>query len=222
MMTLALPARLVATFSIVAVDPGTEEIGVAVASKFIAVGAVVPWAKAEVGAVATQAMLNPSYGPDGLRLLESGIAPQEVLDQLMLADAGRDERQAGIVDTRGCAATFTGKKCIPWAGGLTGAHYCVQGNCLAGPEVLNAMARTFEGAGGEMGDRLIAALMAGQKAGGDARGKQAAALLVVHKGWGFGGFSDRYRDLRVDDHAEPIDELQRIYRLHKQTFPPPP
>lgn len=152
---------------------------------------------------------------------QSGTEPQKVLDNLLAADKGRDRRQVGIVDAKGRAATFTGKRCNPWAGGKTGRNYCVQGNILVGPQVVDAMAKAFEGGKGDLGERMIAALSAGQKAGGDKRGKQSAALLIVRKGAGYSGFNDRYRDLRVDDHKEPITELLRIYRLHKQIFPPP-
>jgi len=211
----------VATFSIVAFDPDTGELGVAVQSKFIAVGAVVPWAAAEVGAIATQSWANTTYGPAGLKLLKAGSAPQEVLEKLLAADRGREQRQVGIVDAKGRAATFTGKRCLPWAGGKTGENYCVQGNILAGPGVVDAMAKAFEAGRGDLGERMIAALSAGQQAGGDKRGKQSAALLIVRKGAGYSGFNDRYRDLRVDDHGEPIKELLRIYRLHKRIFRPP-
>jgi len=211
----------VATFSIAAFDPKTGELGVAVQSKFLAVGAVVPWAKAGVGAVATQARANTTYGPEGLRRLSAGDEPAKVLAKLLAADKGRDHRQVGLVDARGRTATHTGKKCLPWAGGKTGRNYCVQGNILAGPRVVDAMARGFEGAAGDLGERMLAALAAGQKAGGDRRGRQSAAILVVRKGAGYGGFNDRYRDLRVDDHPEPIRELLRIYRLHQRIFPPP-
>ncbi len=216
------PAGLppVATFSIVARDPATGELGIAVQSKFIAVGAVVPWARAGVGAVATQAWANTTFGPKGLDLLEKGLAPQEVLDRLLADDAGREQRQVGIVDAKGHAATSTGKKCNAWAGGKTGEGFCCQGNILAGEEVVDSMARAFREAKGDLGDRLIAALEAGQRAGGDRRGMQSAALLVVREGWGYGEFDDRYRDLRVDDHESPIAELKRIYALHKQVFPP--
>jgi uncharacterized Ntn-hydrolase superfamily protein len=211
----------VATFSIVAFDPNTDELGVAVQSKFIAVGAVVPWARAGVGAIATQSWANTTYGPEGLKLLKAGEEPKKVLAKLLAADKARERRQVGILDAKGRPATFTGKRCQPWAGGKTGQNYCVQGNILAGPQVVDAMAKAFEAARGDLGERMIAALSAGQRAGGDKRGKQSAALLIVRKGAGYSGFNDRYRDLRVDDHAEPIKELLRIYRLHKRIFPPP-
>lgn len=215
----------VATFSIVACDPKTGELGVGVQSRFLAVGAVVPWAKAGVGAVATQSLANTTYGPDGLKLLASGIAPEEVVKQLTEGDREKNVRQLGIVNVAGKAATFTGSECHAWAGGRTGANFAAQGNILAGEGVVAAMAESFEksaDSGKELGQRLIDALQAGQKAGGDQRGMQSAALLVVREGWGYAGLNDRYRDLRVDDHAEPIHELQRLYDLHKRLFPAPP
>ncbi len=211
----------VATFSIAAFDPETGEIGVAVQSKFIAVGAVVPWVKAGVGALATQSWANTTYGPKGLAMLEAGKSPQEVIEALTAADERSAFRQVGIVDATGRVATFTGKRCNDWAGGRTGKHYTVQGNILAGQQVVDAMAEAFEKAEGDLGDRMIASLMAGQAAGGDTRGKQSAALYIAREKAGYSGFNDRYRDIRVDDHPEPIKELRRIYRLHKRVFPPP-
>ena len=212
----------VATFSIVAFDPDTQELGIAVQSKFLGVGAVVPWAKAGVGAIATQSFANTTWGPRGLELLAGGRSAQETIDELVKEDRGRDRRQVGIVGAKGDAATFTGAQCMEWAGGLTGEHFCVQGNILAGEAVVEAMAKGFEESVGEdLGERLIDALAAGQAAGGDKRGMQSAALYVVREGGGYAGLNDRYRDLRVDDHEQPIDELRRIYRLHKQLFPPP-
>lgn len=215
---------LVATYSIVAADPRTGEIGVAVQSRFLAVGAVVPWAKAGVGAVATQSLANTTYGPAGLKLLADGVAPDVAIKQLTEADADRERRQVGLVTADGKAASFTGAKCLEWAGGRTGPNYAVQGNILAGEAVVAAMAASFEhsaDSGKELGQRLIDALAAGQAEGGDRRGMQSAALLVVREGWGYAGLNDRYRDLRVDDHAEPIAELQRIYDLHRRVFPRP-
>lgn len=209
----------IATFSIVAFDPETGELGVAVQSKFIAVGAVVPHAKADVGAVATQSWANPTYGPDGLAALALGKTPQETLDTLLAADPERAKRQAGIIDATGRAATATGDGCMAWAGGKVGKHCAAQGNILAGPEVVDGMVAAFEATEGELALRLLAALDAGQAAGGDRRGMQSAALLIVRAGWGYGGQSDRYRDLRVDDHATPIAELRRIYELHVRLFP---
>ena len=211
------------TFSIVARDLQTGEVGVAVQSKFLAVGAVVPWARAGVGAIATQAWANASYGPEGLKLLASGLPAQETLHQLLHADEGRESRQVGIIGTTGNPVTYTGRECYPWAGGLVGEHYTCQGNILVGEDTVKAMARKFEEASGLLCDRLLAALAAGQAAGGDSRGKQSAALLVVREHGGYGGFNDRFIDLRVDDHPAPIDELQRLLQMHKlYLFPPDP
>ncbi|MBI3286590.1 MAG: DUF1028 domain-containing protein [Chloroflexi bacterium] len=206
------------TFSIVAYDPAKAEWGVAVQSKFLAVGAAVPWAKAGSGSIATQAWANLTYGPQGLKLLEQGLSADEVVKRLTDADEGRDHRQLGVVDTRGNAAAYTGVECLHWAGHLVGRHYCCQGNILAGPEVGKEMARVFESAQGELADRLLAALFAGQEAGGDSRGQESAALLVVRESGGYGGFSDRLIDLRVDDHERPIAELERLLKLHRLYF----
>jgi len=219
----AAPSRglpVVATFSIVAFDPETKELGIAVQSKFIAVGSVVPWAKAGVGAIATQSYANTSYGPRGLELLAKH-KPDEVLAMLTADDKDATDRQVGIVNAQGEAATFTGDECNAWAGGLKGKNYCVQGNILAGEAVVKDMAKSFEASKGDLGERLIAALQAGQDAGGDSRGMQSAALLIVREGWGYGGYNDRFRDLRVDDHAQPIKELKRIYDLHRAIFKRP-
>jgi uncharacterized Ntn-hydrolase superfamily protein len=212
---------VVATFSIVAYDPETQELGVAVQSKFIAVGSVVPWAKAGVGAVATQSYANTTYGPKALDLLGQGDEPDVVMKKITEADRKASVRQVGIVDIKGRAATFTGEKCSSWAGGLKGENFACQGNILASEEVVKNMAKSFQESKGDLGERLIAALQAGQDAGGDSRGMQSAALLIVRDGWGYGGFNDRYRDLRVDDHKEPIKELKRIYDLHREIFPRP-
>ena len=209
---------IVATFSIVAFDPETESLGVAVQSKFLAVGAVVPWARAGVGALATQAMANYNYGPNGLDLMSEGRSAEETVEALTGADEGRDHRQLGVVDARGGVATFTGSECFDWAGGVTGGHYAAQGNILVGRETVGAMARTYEEAGGDLAARLLAALDAGQEAGGDSRGRQSAALLVVREGGGYGGDNDRVIDLRVDDHSDPIKELVRIRDLHTLYF----
>ncbi|MDC3412723.1 DUF1028 domain-containing protein [Aquibacillus sp. 3ASR75-11] len=210
--------KTIATFSIVGFDPETGELGVGVQSKFIAVGSVVPWAKAGVGAVATQAFGNPSYGPDGLQLLEEGKSPEEALQALLAHDSDREERQVGIIDAKGNAATFTGENCYDWAGGVTGKNYAVQGNILVNEETVTAMGRAFEENKGSLAERLLAALDAAQTAGGDSRGKQSAALYVVKEQGGYGGFNDRYIDLRVDDHPEPIDELARLYKLQQLYF----
>lgn len=211
------------TFSIVARDAQTGEFGIAVQSKFLAVGAVVPWAKAGVGAIATQSWANTSYGPRGLELLASGLTATEVLARLIDEDDDRASRQVGVVGIDGEPASFTGEECYPWAGGRIGKHCTCQGNILAGEETVLAMARTFEETPGQLCDRLMAALAAGQAAGGDSRGQQSAALLVVRQGGGYGGFNDRFIDLRVDDHPRPIEELKRILQLHKlYLFPPEP
>jgi len=207
------PPDLVATFSIVGFDPTTGDLGIAVQSKFFAVGAVVPWARAGVGAIATQSVANTAFGPDGLALLATGEAPEDVLARLLDDDSSKELRQLGIVDAQGHAATFTGASCLAWAGGRTGEDYAVQGNILAGPAVVDAMADTFETTGGDLGSRLVAALAAGQAAGGDARGRQSAALVVVREGGGYGGHNDRYIDLRVDDNAAPIRELRRLLHM---------
>ena len=210
--------RTVATFSIVAFDSETGSLGVAVQSKFLAVGAVVPWARAGVGAVATQALANYNYGSRGLELLREGKTAAETVEALVSADDEREHRQLGVVDAAGRAATFTGGECFEWAGGVAGEHYAAQGNILVGRETVGAMAKTFEEITGDPAGRLLAALEAGQAAGGDSRGKQSAALLVVREGGGYGGDNDRVLDLRVDDHPEPIRELLRLRGLHTLYF----
>jgi uncharacterized Ntn-hydrolase superfamily protein len=211
------------TFSIVARDPQTGELGIAVESKFLAVGAVVPWAKAGIGAIATQSWANTTYGPRGLELLASGLSAAETLARLTSEDEGRADRQVGIIGVHSEPATFTGDQCFPWAGGQVGELYTCQGNILVSEETVHSMARTFEQTTGHLSDRLVAALAAGQAAGGDSRGQQSAALLVVREGGGYSGFNDRFIDLRVDDHPQPIDELHRILQLHKlYLFPPEP
>jgi len=216
--TSSQPIPVFGTFSIVARDPGTGDLGVAVQSRVLAVGAVVPWAKAGVGAVATQAFANPTFGPRGLKLLEEGKTPEEALLVLLESNEGRDERQVGIIDARGRTAAHTGSACTEWAGARRGEDFCVQGNILASEEVVAAMARAFREAQGDLGSRMLAALQAGQNAGGDRRGMQSAALLIVREKGGYGGFDDRYCDLRVDDHEDPIRELARLYRLHREIF----
>ena len=218
-----VPEPPVATFSIVARDPATGDLGIAVQSKFFGVGSVVPWAKAEVGAVATQAWANVRYGPEGLRLIEEGKSAKEAVHALTTADRRAARRQLGIVDRNGVAAAHTGEKCSDWAGHRLGEQFTVQGNILAGKKVVDAMAEAYVAArakeGGELADWLTAALVAGQAAGGDKRGRQSAALLVVRKDGGYGGTSDRFVDLRVEDHKRPIEELQRLLALHKRFFP---
>ncbi len=205
----------VATFSIVAADVARGEWGIAVASRFLAVGAVVPWARAGAGAVATQSYGNTTFGPAGLDLMQQGVPAQEALDRLLAADEGRAQRQVGVVDRSGRAVTFTGAECFAWAGGRTGPGYACQGNILTGPQVVERMAEAFEGTSGELAMRLFAALAAGDRAGGDSRGRQSAALLVVRPGGGYAGFNDRALDLRVDDAPNPIPRLRRLIELHQ-------
>ncbi len=206
------------TFSLVAYEAATETWGVAVQSKFIAVGAVVPFAEAGAGAIATQALANVAYGTEGLKLLRLGVDAPEVVRRLTAADSGRDERQLGVVDARGRAASFTGSKCLEWAGHEVGDGFACQGNILFGPEVVHAMARAYTTSAGDLLDRLLAALVAGQREGGDRRGMQSAALFAVRKGGGYGGTTDRWVDLRVDDHPHPIEELKRVFRLYDLTM----
>ena len=211
------------TFSIVALDSASGELGIAVQSKFLSVGAVVPWVRAGVGAVATQSFANTTFGPLGLAALARGTAPEDVLGALLADDEGRATRQVGIVDAQGRGASFTGAECIGWAGGRTGAGYAAQGNCLAGAAVVDALAETFAAASGPLSYRLVAALAAAQAAGGDKRGQQSAALIVEKPGGGYGAFNDRYVDLRVDDHPAPVAELRRILDLHAlYVFPAEP
>ena len=211
-------ARPVSTFSLVACDLDRGQWGVAVASKFLAVGSVVPWAEPQAGAVATQSYANPRYGPDGLALLRQGLSAEEVVRRLTEADDGRDQRQLGIVDAAGRGATFTGPACHGWAGGRAGDGYAAQGNILVSAATVDALAETFESPSGSLAERLLAALAAGDAAGGDSRGRQSAALLVVERDGGYAGLSDVVVDLRVDDHGAPIDELQRLYGIHRQLF----
>jgi uncharacterized Ntn-hydrolase superfamily protein len=211
--------QTVATYSIVACDLPAGQWGVAVQSRFLAVGSVVPWAEPHVGAIATQSYANPRYGPDGLALLREGRAAEEVIEALTSADEGRDERQVGIVDGAGRAATFTGKACHEWAGGRTGDCYAAQGNILVSEATVDALAATFEAnAHLELGQRLIECLAAAQAAGGDRRGQQSASLLVAEKDAGYAKLSDTVIDLRVDDHERPIAELRRLFSLHQELF----
>jgi uncharacterized Ntn-hydrolase superfamily protein len=202
------------TFSIVARDPLTGDFGIAVASKFLAVGAVVPHARAGVGAVATQAAANVRYGPDGLALLSDGIAATEAVQRLTAADEGRDHRQLGIVDANGTAATYTGTGCIDWAGGRTADNVACQGNILTGADVVDALMDTFLVGGAAFPELLLGALKAADSAGGDKRGRESAALLVVRENGGYGGNNDRWIDLRVDDHPAPVDEISRLLELN--------
>jgi uncharacterized Ntn-hydrolase superfamily protein len=210
---------VVATYSIVACDLPAGQWGVAVQSKFLAVGAVVPWAEPHVGAIATQSYANPRYGPDGLALLREGRSADEVIESLTAADEGRAERQVGVVDGAGRAATFTGDACQEWAGGRTGDCYAAQGNILVSAATVDALAVTFESNSHlELGQRLIECLAAAQAAGGDRRGQQSASLLVVGKDAGYAKLSDTVIDLRVDDHERPIAELRRLFSLHEELF----
>jgi len=210
--------HITATFSIVAYDAETEEWGIGVASKVLAVGYIVPWARAGVGAVATQAMVNMSFGPDGMALLEEGYSAEDTVDELLSADEGREERQLGIVDGGGMPAAFTGAETLDWSGHIIEDHYTVQGNILTGEDVLVEMERAYLETDGPLARRLVEALKAGEAAGGDSRGKESAALLVVKEGGGYQGVGDRLVDIRVDDHAEPVAELARIYDMWEVHF----
>lgn len=210
---------LVATYSIAACDLGAAQWGVATQSKFLAVGSVVPWAEPGAGAVATQAYANPRYGPDGLALLRGGASAEETVSRLTADDPGRDDRQLGVVDAHGGSATYTGSSCYGWAGGIAGTCFAAQGNILVGAETVDALAETFRGSEGRpLAERLLACLAAAQAAGGDRRGQQSAALLVVARDGGYAGLSDVLVDLRVDDHAAPIEELGRLFRSHELLF----
>jgi uncharacterized Ntn-hydrolase superfamily protein len=206
------------TFSIVAADPAAGDWGVAVASKFPCVGAVVPWAKAGVGAVATQSWANTAFGPEGLASMEAGSGAEQTLRRLLDADEGREDRQVGLVDRAGSPATFTGVRCMAWAGGIVGDGFAAQGNILVGEPVVTELAATFVAAEGDLCDRLLAALLAGDAAGGDRRGRQSAALLVVREGGGYEGRNDRYIDLRVDDHPDAPTELARLFEVWDRTM----
>jgi uncharacterized Ntn-hydrolase superfamily protein len=213
------PEPVVATYSIVACDREAAQWGVAVQSKFLAVGSVVPWAEPHVGAIATQSYANPRYGPDGLTLLREGHSAQEVVAALTEDDPDRAQRQVGVVDGRGGAASFTGEECHDWAGGRTGDCYAAQGNILVSAATVDALAATFESNGHlELGQRLIECLAAAQAAGGDRRGQQSASLLVVERDAGYAKLSDTVVDLRVDDHERPIAELRRLLTLHQELF----
>jgi len=202
------------TFSIVAFDPKTGDLGVAVQSKFPCVGSIVPWAKSNVGAVATQANINTTFGPRGLKLLEEGFSSSEVLSKLLEDDDLREQRQVGIIDAKGNAVAFTGKDCFYWAGHVVGENFSCQGNILVSEETVKSMAEAFQETNGDLADKLLAVLSAADEEGrGDVRGKQSAALLIVREKGGFGGFTDVMVDLRVDDHKEPIKELIRIFEM---------
>jgi uncharacterized Ntn-hydrolase superfamily protein len=216
---MAESAPLVATYSIAACDLAAGQWGVATQSKFLAVGSVVPWAAPHVGAIATQAYANPRYGPDGLALLRAGTSAEEVVGRLTEADEGRADRQLGVVDAHGGSATYTGTGCYDWAGGLAGPCFAAQGNILVGHETVDALATTFTATeGAPLAERLIECLAAAQAAGGDRRGQQSAALLVVEADGGYAGLSDLLVDLRVDDHPMPVGELARLYGMHDLLF----
>jgi len=206
------------TFSIVACDTGQKTWGVAVASKFPAVGAVVPWARAEAGAIATQSFANTSFGPRGLDLLAKGVSAEETLSSLLSDDPDRESRQVGIVDSLGGSVTFSGSSCFAWAGGVTGSCYAIQGNILANDQVVPAMQKTFLESKGELPGRLFASLLAGDRAGGDRRGRQSAAIYVAKPKGGYGGFIDRWIDYRVDDHKDPVLRLGELLTLHHLYF----
>lgn len=208
----------IATFSIVAYDPDSVAWGIAVASKFPGVGAVVPWAEAGSGAVATQSYANTAFGPQGLALMKNGVSATEALNQLIEADEEQDLRQAGMVDLSGGAATYTGKKCLDWAGGQAGDHFAAQGNILTGPETIEAMVAAFEKSTDPLPERLFSALLAGDRAGGDRRGRQSAAIFVVKDQAGYGGYNDRWIDYRVDDHEDPVPRLGELLTLHELYF----
>ena len=213
-----MPSRI-ATYSICACDLEAGQWGVATQSKFLAVGSVVPWAEPQVGAIATQAYANPRYGPNGLALLKGGSSAEEAVERLTSADDGRMHRQLGIVDAEGRSATYTGDECHAWAGGRAGDGYAAQGNILVSGATVDAIAETFEATAGErLAERLLDCLDAAEAAGGDSRGRQSAALLVVERDGGYANLSDVLVDLRVDDHADPLVELRRLYRMHHALF----
>jgi len=209
----------VATYSLCACDLAAGQWGVATQSKFLAVGSVVPWAEPHVGAIATQAYANPRYGPEGLALLREGLSAEDVVDRLTSADDERAHRQLGVVDAAGRAATYTGDDCLAWAGGRTGEGYAAQGNILVSGATVDALAETFESSAGKpLAERLLDSLDAAEAAGGDSRGRQSAALIVVERDGGYASLSDVLVDLRVDDHPDPLVELRRIYRMHDALF----
>ena len=211
-------ARTIATYSIAACDLDASQWGVATQSKFLAVGSVVPWAEPHVGAIATQAYANPRYGTEGLSFLREGLSAEEVVGRLTAADEGRDQRQLGVVDREGRSASFTGAECLEWAGGRTGPCYAAQGNILVSAATVDAIAETFESSKGTLAERLLDCLDAAQAAGGDRRGQQSAALLVVEQDGGYAKLSDTIVELRVEDHELPLEELRRLYRLHEALF----
>lgn len=206
--------RWIMTFSIVAYDPKNKEWGVAVQSKFVAVGAIVSFAKADVGAIATQAYANTSYGPKGLELLSKGMIAEDVIELLTEQDPEKEKRQIGIVDSRGNTASFTGQECFDWAGHIVGRNYCCQGNILASGKVVMEMAKAYENTNGDMVERFFAALEAAQEAGGDKRGRESAAILIVKEKGAYDGGTDRYIDIRVDEHPTPIKELRKVFDVY--------
>jgi uncharacterized Ntn-hydrolase superfamily protein len=214
----AMSQNVVSTFSIVGRDSVTGELGIAVASRFFAVGSVVPWAKAGIGAVATQSYANTTFGWRGLELLEKGADPGQVMKILLQNDTDPNRRQFGIVSSNGQSVTYTGTGCAPWAGGRSGPNYACQGNILAGESVVVEMEKAWLTTQGSLADRLYAALMAGEKAGGDSRGKQSAAILVVKQNAGYGGYTDRAIDIRIDDHAEPFVEIGRLLNYAQMNY----
>jgi len=211
-------ARTIATYSFAACDLDSGQWGVATQSKFLAVGSVVPWAEPHVGAIATQAYANPRYGTEGLSFLREGLSAEEVVGRLTAADEGRDQRQLGVVDREGRSASFTGAECLEWAGGRTGPCYAAQGNILVSAATVDAIAETFESSNGTLAERLLDCLDAAQAGGGDRRGQQSAALLVVEQDGGYAKLSDTIVELRVEDHELPLEELRRLYRLHEALF----
>jgi len=206
------------TFSVVACDLEEQAWGVAVASKFPAVGAVVPWAQAEVGAVATQSFANTSFGPRGLAMMATGLSAQETLIRLLEEDSDKELRQVGLVDAKGGSATYSGNGCFAWAGGVNGKGYAIQGNILKSGRVVPAMEKAFLKTKGSLPRRLYAALLAGDRAGGDKRGRQSAAIYVVKPRGGYGGFVDRWIDYRVDDHEDPAMRLGELLEMHDLYF----
>ena len=210
--------RRISTFSIVGFDPDTGEIGIAVQSKFLGVGSVVPWARAGIGAIALQSWSNTSYAESALKMMSEGVHPEEIMAVLTGPDDMREQRQVGIVDCKGRSATYSGSSCMDWAGGICGENFAAQGNILVGKATVDALAETFISGKGDLSSRLTSALAAGQKAGGDRRGMQSAALYIAKAGGGYGGYNDRYVDIRVDDHPDPINELCRILTLWRLQF----
>ena len=206
------------TFSIVAFDPENGDLGIAVQSKFPNVGVVIPFARTGIGAIATQSYCNTSFGPRGLTLLQEGASPQDVVDELIAGDGDHEYRQLAVINAQGHSAAYTGAQCFDWCGSLVEDNFSVQGNCLSSEAVVNHMAQSMRSLGGSLAERLLDALSAGQAAGGDRRGQQSAALLVVRKCGGYGGHDDRYVDISVYDHPTPIEELYRLYAIHRLTY----